>query len=226
MIWPPPRGDAFLILSWFQNKWWDRGFSEGGPLNCVVFVLTASHLFVRVTEVSRDSQVRRGRKVTADQLGPQDCLGAQDLWWVQTLPFLPPHNRNVQSLFWSCVCMILQGPKGESIVGPLGPVGSPGQPGPPGVGRPGSRGPPGPAGPPGPPTTYGSGMCVKMEKRHRSDISLMDRLYTSSSDREGMDLNTKYFLFFYIVIWCHQLPMFLDLRDPQDHKDPQDMQTQ
>lgn len=96
--------------------------------------------------------------------------------------------------------MILQGPKGESIVGPHGPVGSPGQPGPAGVGRPGSRGPPGPAGPPGPPTAHGSGMCVKMEKRHRSHISFMDRLYNSNSDREGMDLNTKYFLFFYIVI--------------------------
>lgn len=54
----------------------------------------------------------------------------------------------------------------------------------------------------------------------------MDRLYNSNSDREGMDLNTKYFLFFYTVIWYHQLPMFLDLRDPQDHQDPQDMQTQ
>lgn len=24
MIWPPSRGDAFLFLWWFQNKWWER----------------------------------------------------------------------------------------------------------------------------------------------------------------------------------------------------------
>lgn len=58
------------------------------------------------------------------------------------------------------VYTVLQGPKGESIVGPPGPVGSPGQTGPPGLGRPGPRGPPGPAGPPGPPPEYGSGMCA------------------------------------------------------------------
>lgn len=92
--------------------------------------------------------------------------------------------------------MIPQGPKGESIVGPPGPVGSPGQPGPPGVGRPGSRGPPGPAGPPGPPTAYGSGMYITVEKRYRSNISFMDRLYNSNGDREGKDLNTKCPLFF------------------------------
>uniref|UniRef100_A0A3Q3XKN6 Collagenase NC10/endostatin domain-containing protein n=1 Tax=Mola mola TaxID=94237 RepID=A0A3Q3XKN6_MOLML len=56
--------------------------------------------------------------------------------------------------------MILQGPKGESIVGPQGPTGSPGQTGTPGFGRPGPRGPPGPTGPPGP--AYGSGKCVEL----------------------------------------------------------------
>lgn len=62
------------------------------------------------------------------------------------------------------VYVILQGPKGESIVGPQGPVGPQGRPGPSGHGRPGPRGPPGPAGPPGP--TYG-GKCVCKGERER-----------------------------------------------------------
>lgn len=73
----------------------------------------------------------------------------------------------------SCACIILQGPKGESIVGPPGPVGSPGQPGSPGVGRPGSRGPPGPAGPPGPPIAYGSGVCVCVKVEAGIDLILI-----------------------------------------------------
>lgn len=63
------------------------------------------------------------------------------------------------------ISMILQGPKGESIVGPQGPTGSPGQTGTPGFGRPGPRGPPGPTGPPGP--AYGSGKCVEVKERWR-----------------------------------------------------------
>lgn len=104
--------------------------------------------------------------------------------------------------------MILQGPKGESIVGPPGPVGSLGQPGPPGFGRPGPRGPPGPAGPPGPPSAYGSGKCVKVKERWRPHVYLM--------------MTILYLLTVYML--CHhQLSVSLDLLVLLAHQDLQDM---
>lgn len=52
----------------------------------------------------------------------------------------------------------LQGPKGESVLGPQGPRGEPGNPGMPGYGRPGPAGPPGPPGQTG---TWGIGFGKK-----------------------------------------------------------------
>ena len=67
-----------------------------------------------------------------------------------------PNKRSTCVCLPLCVCVLLQGPKGESVLGPPGDPGSPGQQGAPGLGRQGSRGPPGPAGPPGPPPVYGA----------------------------------------------------------------------
>lgn len=105
---------------------------------------------LRVIEVSRDSQVRRGRKVTADQLGPQDCLGGPDLWVLKVSPS------------WALMDLLVHqaslGPRGSAVLA----------------------------------------LEVPLDPLDHQDLQL------------HMD----------------QLPMFLDLRDPQDHQDPQDMQTQ